>query len=144
MVRPIWKDWLRLGKTLPRFDLIHLPALHAKVYVADCRMAVVTSANLTDGGLSGNLEYGIAFTTEAIVEEIRRDFENYILLGTRVSPDEVAKLVDEMRELKVLLENAQKSIRAQARKAFREKLGHAQLRFLRQQAKGRTTQGILC
>lgn len=133
-----------LGKVLPRFDLVHLPALHAKVYVADHRMAVVTSANLTDGGLSGNLEYGAVFTGEAIVGEIRRDFENYSLLGARVSPEEVGKLVEEIRELKVLLDNAQSTIRAQARKAFREKLGDAQLRLLRHQAKGKTTQGILC
>jgi phosphatidylserine/phosphatidylglycerophosphate/cardiolipin synthase-like enzyme len=45
-----------LGKALPRFDLIHLPSLHAKVYVADDKAGVVTSANLTRPGITGNLE----------------------------------------------------------------------------------------
>lgn len=133
-----------LGSALRRFDLFHLPSLHAKVYVADRKMAVVTSGNLTDGGLTGNLEYGAVFTGEAIVRQIRSDFEEYRLLGTRVLPDEVATLVDEIRELKLLLESAQKTIRARARRAFREKLGSARLRILRYQARGKTTQGILC
>jgi len=30
----------------------HLPKLHAKVYIADVRSAIVTSANLTNGGLA--------------------------------------------------------------------------------------------
>jgi phosphatidylserine/phosphatidylglycerophosphate/cardiolipin synthase-like enzyme len=34
----------------------HLPKLHAKVYVADVRSAIVTSANLTSGGLTQNYE----------------------------------------------------------------------------------------
>ncbi|MEW6751894.1 MAG: phospholipase D-like domain-containing protein [Candidatus Latescibacterota bacterium] len=34
-------------------------ALHAKVYIADQSAAVVTSANLSDGGLRGNLECGV-------------------------------------------------------------------------------------
>src|SRR5580658_1399176 len=60
-----------LSKRLPRFELVHLPSLHAKVYVADDRVAVVTSANLTQPGITGNLEYGVAFTDSSAVREIR-------------------------------------------------------------------------
>src|SRR5690348_15257850 len=34
-----------LGRALPGFQLTHLPSVHAKVYVADYRMAIVTSGN---------------------------------------------------------------------------------------------------
>jgi phosphatidylserine/phosphatidylglycerophosphate/cardiolipin synthase-like enzyme len=47
---------VELGSTLPRFELTHLPGLHAKVYPADDRLAVVTSANLTESGITGNCE----------------------------------------------------------------------------------------
>ena len=37
----------KLCEALPRCKLTHLPSLHAKVYVADQRMAIITSGNLT-------------------------------------------------------------------------------------------------
>ena len=69
-----------LGENLQRFDLTHLPSVHAKVYVADRNMAVVTSGNLTSPGLIGNIEYGVAFTDQTLVSEIRKDFEDYARL----------------------------------------------------------------
>jgi len=133
-----------LGKSLPRFNLIHLPSLHAKVYVADRRMAIITSGNLTDGGMRGNLEYGAVFLGEAAVDEIRRDFENFSLLGAKVSLEDLGELVTEAAELKTLFDEAQRTISSHARKAFKKKLGVTQGRLLEQQAKGKTTQGILC
>ncbi|MBI4460442.1 MAG: hypothetical protein HY648_10345, partial [Acidobacteria bacterium] len=132
-----------LGKNLPGFALTHLPSLHAKVYVADQKMAVVTSANLTDPGLSGNLEYGVAFTDQRAVCEIRRDFEDYARLGVKMSPSEIAPLAEELSELKALFQRAQQSIRAQARRAFKEKLQAAHFRLLKHRAEGRTTNAIL-
>lgn len=131
-----------LAKSLRAFDMTHLPSVHAKVYVADTRMAVVTSGNLTRPGISGNIEYGVTFTDHAKVGEIRRDFEEYAQLGARISLPEIASLEEELRELKGLFQKAQKSIRAQARRAFREKLEAAHVRLLRQRAKGKTIHAI--
>lgn len=39
-----------LSKSVSRFIVMHLPRLHAKVYVSDCSRAVVSSGNLTRGG----------------------------------------------------------------------------------------------
>jgi len=133
-----------LGRSIPQFDLIHLPSLHAKVYIADSRMAIVTSGNLTDGGMRGNLEYGAVFLEESAVMEIRRDFENYSLLGAKVSLVDLGELAMEAAELKTLFDKAERTIRSQARRAFKEKLGATRVRLLQQQAKGKTTQGILC
>ena len=41
-----------------RLSICHLPRLHAKAYVADTHTAIVTSGNLTSGGLVHNFEYG--------------------------------------------------------------------------------------
>ena len=118
---------LELSRSLPKFELTHLPSLHAKVYVADESMAVVTSANLTEPGITGNLEYGVAFTDGKLVREIRRDFENYSLLGAKILPSDIESLAHETADLKQAFKEAEQSIRAQARRAFKEKLDAAHL-----------------
>ena len=131
-----------IARSIPAFELTHLPSVHAKVYVADCRMAIVTSGNLTEPGLRGNVEYGVALAEERIVKEVRADFESYASLGAKVSTSDVAALSVEMKDLKVLFQEAQRSIRDRARRAFREKLASTNLRLLRQRAKGKTTHAI--
>lgn len=133
---------VELGRNLPNFDLTHLPCLHAKVYVADRKMAIITSGNLTDPGVAGNIEYGVVFTDDTLVREIREDFEKYSLLGAKVSSKEIETLLEEMRELKELFKKAEQSIRAQARQAFKQKLQATHLQLLRHRAKGKTTNAI--
>jgi hypothetical protein len=132
-----------LGKSLPGFELVHLPSLHAKVYVADDRLAVVTSANLTQPGMTGNVEYGIALRDELVVRQIRRDLQGYAQLGASVGAAEIEVMLRETAELKQAFLRAERSIRTEARRAFREKLGAAHVRLLRQRAKGKTTQAVL-
>jgi phosphatidylserine/phosphatidylglycerophosphate/cardiolipin synthase-like enzyme len=132
----------KLSKMLPRFELVHLPSLHAKVYVADNQAAVVTSANLTQPGISGNLEYGVAFTDGSVVQEIRRDFENYSLLGAKVGASDIEVMLQETRELKEAFTKAERSMRAEARRAFNEKLKAAHIQILKQRAKGKSTHAI--
>lgn len=134
---------VQLGKTISLCELIHIPGLHAKVDIADDRMAVVTSGNLTAPGINGNLEYGVAFVQPVIVREIRRDFENYASLGAKVSSLDIEALLDETQELKALLRRAEQSVRSQARRTFEARLAETRGRLLRQQARGRTTQSIL-
>ena len=59
-----------LCDALPRTRIRFLPNLHAKVYIADERYAVVTSANLTDAGLSRNLEYGVYIDERELVKQV--------------------------------------------------------------------------
>jgi len=134
---------LELSRCLPKFELTHLPSLHAKVYVTDESMAVVTSANLTEPGITGNLEYGVAFTDGKLVREIRRDFEDYSLLGAKILPSDIEGLAHETAELKQAFKEAERSIRAQARRAFKEKLDAAHIQLLKHRAKGTTTHAIL-
>ena len=51
-----------LQNSLRRCEVVNVPRLDAKVYVADEACAIVTSANLTPSGLDLNLEYGIGLT----------------------------------------------------------------------------------
>ena len=130
------------GRRIPAFELTHLPSVHAKVYVADTKMAIVTLGNLTEAGLYGNVEYGIALKENGIVKEVRSDFEGYASLGAKVSVEDVGELSSEMEELRALYKRAEKSIREQARRAFQEKLRLTHVRLLRHRAKGKTTHAI--
>lgn len=130
------------GRRVPGFELTHLPGVHAKVYVADCAMAIVTSGNLTEPGLCGNVEYGVALAEEGLVKEVRSDFESYSSMGAKVSIEDVAALSAEIEDLKALFQRAERSVRDRARRAFEEKLESAHLRLLRHRAKGKTTHAI--
>ena len=132
-----------LADHIPRFALTHLPGLHAKVYVADLRMVVITSANLTDPGVSRNIEYGVACWDTAVISEVRRDFERYATLGASIPLGELPGLVADARELKTLYVRAQQTIQAPARRAFRRKLEAASVRVLQNRARGKTTQSLL-
>jgi len=89
-----------LSRTLPRFQLVHLPSLHAKAYIADDAIAVITSANLTQPGMAGNLEYGVAFRDRSVVREIRRDFQGYAGLGAHIGPIDIDLILHEASKLK--------------------------------------------
>ena len=73
-------------------EVVNLPRLHAKVYVADTDAAIVTSANLTRGGLEGNYEYGVAIESKEIVFRIRKDMEDYARVGNRLSAADLGTL----------------------------------------------------
>lgn len=48
--------------------------LHSKIYLFDDCEAIITSGNLTTGGLLNNYEYGIYINEKDIVEQISEDF----------------------------------------------------------------------
>ncbi|MFN0130941.1 MAG: phospholipase D-like domain-containing protein [Phycisphaerales bacterium] len=64
--------------------VVHLPRLHAKVYIADCNRAVVTSGNLTAGGLGRNYEYGILVSDATLAAAIESDVLGYASLGAEM------------------------------------------------------------
>lgn len=133
---------LLLLEQLPQTSLTHLPGLHAKVYVADQVCAVITSANMTDGGLLHNYEFGVYINDPALVARVREDAEAYAELGSYVSRDDLADLNVTADELASLWRKTERYLKAKFRKALREKTQLAQLKLLRVRAKGKTTHGI--
>ena len=79
---------------IPGATIRHLPGLHAKAYVADGHTAIVTSANLTRGGLIGNYELGVKVTDPQDVHEIADDLAEYGKLGSLVPAEALAELDD--------------------------------------------------
>lgn len=62
--------------------------LHAKVFLFD-EAAIVTSANLTEGGLRRNWEYGILLRQKKTIDRIRMDFERTFESGVAIDGDDI-------------------------------------------------------
>lgn len=120
-----------LCDALPRTEIRFLPNLHAKVYIADEKCAVVTSANLTDAGLWRNFEYGLYIEEIELVRQIRADVTQYAELGSPIDSFQLRQfehIVDELKELKV---QAEKQLKATLRKEFKKKMQAADEEVLR-------------
>ena len=81
-----------LCEDVPGTSVRHLLHLHAKAYVADDHTAIVTSANLTNGGIWRNHELGVAITDPMGVKDIADDLREYGSLGVPIPCDELAEL----------------------------------------------------
>jgi phosphatidylserine/phosphatidylglycerophosphate/cardiolipin synthase-like enzyme len=79
---------------VPGVTVRHLRYLHAKAYVADNHTAIVTSANLTRGGIWHNYELGVAITDPQAVSDISNDLREYGSFGIPVPADSLADLDD--------------------------------------------------
>lgn len=104
----------------------HLPKLHAKVYIADVRSAIVTSANLTSGGLTQNYEYGIHFAKLATVGRIREEITAYGNLGVCLSADELKHYVDVSEQVRAAYQTQQRTVSRRAKAHFERLLFKAE------------------
>ena len=135
---------LHLTQAIPDSTVTYLPGLHAKVYVADSRAAVVTSANLTNRGLAGNREYGVLLRDPALVSAVRRDLLQYASLGNRVSSETLMALTQATQDLKATRRRADQSITARLRTEFERRVEATRLELLKARARNKTTHGIFC
>lgn len=88
-----------VGTALNGGKVVHLPRLHAKVYVADGRKAVVTSGNLTSGGLGRNYEYGVLVSDKVLATAIEADVLEYASLGAEMDEAALARYCDAAMEV---------------------------------------------
>lgn len=79
----------RISGSVPVAVLSHLPRLHAKVYIADKGHAIVTSGNLTAGGLVRNFEYGVEIIDPASAAQVYDDMTSYAALGAFVHKNQL-------------------------------------------------------
>ena len=136
------KAILGLKKSGDATEIRFLPSLHAKVYVADERRAIVTSGNLTDAGLHRNFEYGVELSDRDSVRQIRSDILAYAALGSPIDEARLiclAQIVEEVRELQRSLE---RSMRKTIKSEFDRRLREVDDEILRVRASGRTAHAI--
>ena len=120
-------------------SLFHLPRLHAKVYVTDTQNAIVTSGNLTAGGLDHNFEYGVYTSDEAAIAVLRGDLEEYAELGVQVSEKELQSYSRAAERVRSTFRKQQQSTQAAARRDFERAYEEANDELIRLRLKGRST-----
>jgi hypothetical protein len=133
---------LALYEALPATTINFLPSLHAKVFVADERCAVITSSNLTDGGLWRNLEYGVSFADTTTVRRIREDILRYGSLGSPIGISQLRLFASITAQLREANRAAQRSVRRALQNEFDRRLIAADEEILRARTAGRTAHAI--
>ena len=108
----------RLATASRKARLTALPNLHAKVFVADQKAAIVTSGNLTRGGLDANIEYGVALREPDLARRVREDMLSFAKLGSPVSVRKIARLARLEKELREARANVQNSASDEAKRRF--------------------------
>lgn len=110
-----------LAVSFRRCEVISVPRLHAKVYVSDERVAIVTSGNLTRPGLESNIEYGIQLEEGSLVRKILDDMSAYARLGSEVPGAVLDELVPVEQELRSDFARVLRSARGDVRRRFEER-----------------------
>ena len=131
-----------LMDAIPHTRVMYLPRLHAKVFIADESEAIVTSANLTESGLSLNYEYGVRTTDSALVCRIRDDLLAYGGLGSVVPRPEVEQLAQTASDLKDLSRRIEREARRALREEYRRRVGEAEVELMEIRASDKSTNGI--
>lgn len=131
-----------LMEAFPHTRVIHLPTLHAKVYVADESEAIITSANLTEGGLMLNYEYGVRTTDPIFVRRVRKELLEYGNLGNVVPRPELEQLAQTANDLKGLSRRIEREARRTLREEFQRRVSEAETELMEIRASGKSTNGI--
>jgi phosphatidylserine/phosphatidylglycerophosphate/cardiolipin synthase-like enzyme len=130
------------GQRRSAVQVVSLPRLHAKVYVADNRRALITSANLTPSGLDYNFEYGVCLDDVALVSKVREDLEAYARLGSVVSNAEFHSLLGVAQNLKAEFARMENSASRQLKASFTRTLHRARKEFLSAQVGTRSAHSL--
>lgn len=120
----------------PRFVLWHVPALHAKVYVADDSRAIVTSGNLTASAFSRNIEYGVEITDSRVVRQIRLDIADYQSIGVSVPSDAMDRYAHIARRVRETFVRQNSKIDIALRRAFNDAKRTAEVELVRLRLSG--------
>lgn len=109
-----------LRSNISDFSLWHLPNLHAKVYISDKRKAIVTSGNLTAGGLYNNFEYGVQIDSLEHSAKIYDDIYSYSQLGSNIDKETLLAYLSISQEIKETYKKQQASTKESVTRRFAE------------------------
>lgn len=114
------KSFQLLFNTLRLVQVFHLPRLHAKVYVRDNNKAIITSGNLTAGGIYNNFEYGVIINQKSKVSIIKNDLLSYANLGAIINSEEINDYCEISEEIKKTYEQKEKSSKSEFEIQFKK------------------------
>ncbi len=120
-----------LVSEMPNTLMWHLPRLHAKVYIADRNRAIVTSGNLTAGGLALNYEYGMETSHTPTVQLIHHDITAYANLGANITNEQLATYCEIADQVRIAFRKQQTSVTRSIRQEFARALRGAEDELVR-------------
>lgn len=91
---------LKMFDAFKATNLSDLKRLHAKTYIIDESVAVITSANLTKGGLITNFEYGVMIDDIAQIKVLKKDILDYASIGHIYNKDFILAINAESQKIK--------------------------------------------
>jgi hypothetical protein len=133
---------LYLHDHLPNVQVSYLPRVHAKVFIADDALAIVGSANFTDGGTFRNYEYGLRVRETPLVQQIREDVTRYASLGGEATPGRLRELGQQIIPLREAAREAQRSLRQILPEPITRQQQAAEDNLIRIRVEGRTANAI--
>lgn len=83
-------------------EIRSIPNLHAKIYLKDGKHGIVTSSNLTEPGLTRNVEFGIDFVNEpTLFSDVLQFYEDLWEKATEVTIDVLSEFNSNTAKLSV-------------------------------------------
>lgn len=107
-------------ENLPRVTIVDVHRLHAKVYVADERRAIITSGNLTASAFTANFEYGVLVTDSAMAKRVSNHMQDYAQAGREVSGAELSRLHETSRHVLLQHQRTARELNVHARRELAE------------------------
>lgn len=114
-----------LFNSINKVQIFHLPRLHAKVYISDEKSAVITSGNLTAGGIFHNFEYGVRVNDGPFVSSIKHDLLGFAELGAKIGLAEINSYCEISDEVSKLYREKENSVKSEAEQRFRQAITDA-------------------
>jgi len=93
------KALIELYKQFNNVKISSLGKLHAKVYLIDSKIGIITSANLTIGGLVNNFEYGVLINNRSVIRSVKEDMLKYYSLGNILDMNILEKICIELERI---------------------------------------------
>jgi hypothetical protein len=109
---------LELAHSFPHAKIHHLPRVHAKVFVADRHVAIVGSANLTQGGIRENYEYCLRLDSQEVASRVAADVEEYSALGAPISVEVLESYTEAAASLREAFRKRERATSSSIKRAF--------------------------
>jgi len=113
---------LNLISSFRHARIYHLPRVHAKIVVADRAVAMIGSANLTEGGLEENYEYSIKVSSNEVASRIAHDVEEYSSLGAPMTTTLLESYSIAATELRETFHRKERAVSSALRREFQAKI----------------------
>lgn len=123
-------------------NIVNLPRLHAKTYIADGSFALVTSANLTPSGLDSNFEYGVGISDRDSVDRIRSDVQRYMQIGNVLDNVALEHLKSVAADIRKAMQPVQRTYEKELSTRFRLILKKGKTAFVEAQVGRRSAQTL--